>query len=36
MKWFGVNALPDSLLPSVKHALSEIDLGNIFSEYDFV
>jgi ADP-ribose pyrophosphatase YjhB (NUDIX family) len=35
MKWFEVNVLPVNLLPHVKYALSEIERGNTFSEYDF-
>lgn len=33
--WFNVNDLPENLLPHVKYALSEIRLGNGFSEYAF-
>lgn len=33
--WFDKNNLPENILPHVKYALSELDLGSAFSEYGF-
>jgi 8-oxo-dGTP diphosphatase len=34
LTWFPIANLPGDTIPFVKHVISEIEEGNIFSEYD--